>query len=514
MRRRVLLTVPSLTLRRPHLPLQRRYATNTSAPPPTANASAVKPNSLATNLTCRVLSSPAFYQGTTKFAWNSDILTKNRPVIHQSLAAIAMPSGYPQSCAPGYARYFYLYVLHAFVSNFSMSIATQALLGGFFAESTPQVWMLKDLAPSVVAAYFANRVASYESRPKYWLLVAVALSQGASILDLLIPCVVDPEHLLGAAIFSAVIKSNAVLMHFVARASVLQHFAIYQNLGEIQKKLNSAGMINFPIATALGIGFSTLFPSFAVQAAAVGLCSVAAVALVHASLSHVAFRSITPLTGQIVFEKFIATNYSEVETLEFAEQRLGTAARLTDNKYIEEHFVVNPPLSNINPSLEGTLLSGDSLDFTIGLWNPKRTTFYSKMRGVVGQPRLVLLVHRSCQPRQLYLAHLLCYVALSEAKKGFEVSPKAWEISIRSFFNEKIVSDLSSSPSLTTALEEAKVMCANNTTMTSEQSHSSPAMVWSIRTAKFINLLKVEGWDAETPLLDDFGKRIALEPSQ
>ena len=431
---------------------------------------------------CGVLRAPTVYQGSAPLAWEAGRLAAiNKPLMTR-VYSFGMPRGFPLSCAPGYARFFYAYVSHAFISNFAMSIATQALLGGFFAESTPQIWMIKDLAPSVIAAYLANRVASYELRPVYWLIVSVALSQAATIVDLFIPLFVGPKYLLAAAIASAVVKHNAVLMHFVARASVLQHFAIYQNLGEVQKKLNSFGMITFTLATALGIAFTSVFPSFAVQSATVVASSAASIGLAYYSLSHIAFRGLTPLTGQLLAEAYVQSNFAKVRSLEDVRQTLGMSAVLKNNAYVEKCYACNPKLSNVSLDAEGTLVAGDGLCFTIGLWAVRsgsgngaasasllERTFGAagkKLSGALGQKqkeeggaegnssnpqrrRLVLLVHRKCPPSQLFLAHLLCYSALNAPKALAAASAlgldgatttnaddgAAWEAAIRSFFS-------------------------------------------------------------------------------
>eukprot|EP00658_Telonema_sp_P-2_P062859 TRINITY_DN51533_c0_g1_i1.p1 TRINITY_DN51533_c0_g1~~TRINITY_DN51533_c0_g1_i1.p1 ORF type:complete len:144 (-),score=22.06 TRINITY_DN51533_c0_g1_i1:26-457(-) len=99
-------------------------------------------------------------------------------------------------------------------------------------------------------------------------------------------------------------------MHFVARASILQHFATHQNLGEIQKKFNSFGMVNFTIASALGIGFTTLCGSFTAHFVAIVVASTLSIGLTYASTSHFAFRVLTPATGQLVVQAYTCLLYT------------------------------------------------------------------------------------------------------------------------------------------------------------------------------------------------------------
>eukprot|EP00758_Cryptobia_borreli_P002085 Tbor_TRINITY_DN2770_c0_g1::TRINITY_DN2770_c0_g1_i1::g.15265::m.15265 len=383
------------------------------------------------------------------------------------IANIGMPRGYPSSCAEGYSRFFYFNLAASFFSSFSMSIATQALLSGFFAESTAQIWMIKDLAPSLIAAYLANRVASYELRPKYWMMISVFMTQASIFVDLLIPGNISPDLYLWGAIASSIVKHNATLMHFVARASILQHFATHQNLGEIQKKFNSFGMVNFTVASAMGILLTTYIPSFYLQLAVVSLSSCISISCTYYGVKHTSFCVLTPVTAQLSFQSYLKCptdvvssdgtraitpkRFSSVLTTEEVNDIVGFKAVIPQDQCMDDVFVVNPKLETLKMTLkggtvvptsdrtekydyefEGTLLQHHHLHFTIGLWEEV---------GDKGRTKLVLLVHTKCDTSQLYGALLMCYESIRIANvflKEGEESHRKWQDSIRSFFSSEL----------------------------------------------------------------------------
>jgi hypothetical protein len=284
--------------------------------------------------------------------------------------------------------------------------------------------MLKDLAPTLIATFLANKVASYEMRPKFWLLVYGALNNLSIIADMFIPSVIASQYLLPAAVFTSILKQSAILMFFVARASALQHFATHQNLAEFTKKFNSFGMVIFTVATALGIGFTSLCQDFYVQLGVVLLCSAINIALLHQSMAPIAFRVINETTGEILVRSYIRSNYLKVPTPEAVARELGVWGTVGDS--MRCMMFVNPPvtiLSIRSDSLDSdVLVNGSHLNFVIGVWElPLKISLLQERRRIfAGKPladetlSVVLLVGKGCQPRQLFCAHLMMQAALEE----------------------------------------------------------------------------------------------------
>lgn len=457
----------------------------------------------------------------------SSCLATSRIDISKHLKGFGMPRGYPQSVAPGYERFFGLMIMSAFFSNVAMSVSTQALLGGFFAESTPQVWMIKDLAPSLIAAYLANRVGTYEMRPKYWLMIAAVLQQASSFADLLIPQLVSPECFLPAAIATTFVKHNAVLMHFVARASILQHFATHQNLGEIQKKFNSFGMVNFTIASALGIGFTTLCGSFTAHFAAIVVSSALSIGLTYASTSHVAFRVLTPATGQLVMQAYIGWKWMQLDAAKAicednsenvfynthpipspckADSLMGINAAVPDNAYVTKRLQVNPLLSKTLASQTSTvtpLLYAPVLPFTIATVQPPN-----------GPAFLSLFIHRDCKGEHLILAHLLAYTALKEAAPQ-DSTDKGWCASVESVLSSDLLfgfGQLTRTEAIhRTDLEIETVRVANSLFHGPTPRLPATPAEWLRETSILLGTMRAAGWDRTNFALDALDRRISLD---
>lgn len=342
---------------------------------------------------------PEFKQGKTTFNWKpladttpaaqgscstSSTLTSSSSMVpvpqvqsnwaRERLSLLGMPRGYPHTCARGFRRYFYLSVGAAFVGNFGTSIATQTLLGGFFAEASPRVWMLKDLAPAIFAAVIANKVISYEGRPKFWLVVYALLTNVSTITDMYIPSMVPPKYLLAAAVVTSMVKQSALLMFFVTRAACLQHFATHNNLAEFTKKFNSFGMVNFTVAMALGIGYTTLVTNFHAQLATVIVCCAANTTLNYMSVSRIAFRVLNPTTAHVVCRRFIASEGAVVMSPTDVSKVLGMWGTIIHDTARDMTDVMNisPPLSSLRvraETLGQELIAHPSLPFAFGVWS-------------------------------------------------------------------------------------------------------------------------------------------------
>jgi hypothetical protein len=292
----------------------------------------------------------------------------------ERLSLLGMPRGYPHTCARGFRRYFYLSVGAAFVGNFGTSIATQTLLGGFFAEASPRVWMLKDLAPAIFAAVIANKVISYEGRPKFWLVVYALLTNISTITDMYIPSMVPPKYLLAAAVLTSMVKQSALLMFFVTRAACLQHFATHNNLAEFTKKFNSFGMVNFTVAMALGIAYTSFVTNFHVQLATVVVCCAANTTLNYLSVSRIAFRVLNPTTAHVVCRRFIASEGTDVMSPTDVSKVLGMWGTVVHDTKCDmtDALQIGPPLSSVRvraETLKQELIAHPSLPFAFGVWS-------------------------------------------------------------------------------------------------------------------------------------------------
>lgn len=360
--------------------------------------------------------SSQFCQGSLHYSWsngNELTLSKGDTLLMQT-RLFGMPKGYPATVANGYQRFFFLSIASSFVSNFSASIGFQALLNGFFLGSSPQMWLLKDLFPALMATYVANRVVSYENRAKFWFVVSVFLYNVTVITDMLIPSFL-PNNMLEAAICTSVVKQSSALMFMVTRATALQHFAIDNNLGELTKKFNSYGMVCYTLATALGIVFCTFVPNFTAQLCVAVGCIGLNFVLAPMSLAPIHLRVLNLCSMSLIAPAYIQNSRQMLTPSEVSDS-LGFRMKQP------HHFLVSPPLKKLR--IDAATLKSDVVfchhryAFMICLLEEagrvKRVCRQLTGRAphpLWGEKQLVLLVQEDCTAREILLAHLLMWHA-------------------------------------------------------------------------------------------------------
>ncbi|KPA84756.1 hypothetical protein ABB37_01247 [Leptomonas pyrrhocoris] len=400
-----------------------------------------------------------FSQGMTKYCWK-DLPgaphVRTPSVLHAEsvrnrIRLFGMPKGYPDTTAKGFQSFFYLSQASAFVSNFASSIGFQSLLSGFFLGSSPQLWMLKDLIPALLAAYMANRVVSYENRPKFWFCVSVFMNNITVISDMIIPSAV-PNHLLAAAIVTSTVKQSASLMYFVTRAAALQHYAINNNLAELTKKFNSFGIVNYTVATALGIVYCSCVASFTAQLVTVVACCLANMYLSSKSVTPITFRLLNFGTMYLLLRAYLKESGRIMTPLEISELLGVRMSPLIALKEAGIEVDVATELIYVSPPLDKLIIRSDALDedvlyvnnngmFMLAMWKPAPIPLtlrecwrrhelpslpnYIRERGwrrvdprVAEMERqfrgyrLCLLVQHKCTAKDLVTAYLIMYSAV------------------------------------------------------------------------------------------------------
>nr|CAJ2479079.1 unnamed protein product [Leishmania braziliensis] len=438
---------------------------------------------------------------------------RRRETVSNQMRLFGMPKGFPDTTAAGFQRFFYLSLTSSFVSNFASSIGYQSLLSGFFLGSSPQLWMLKDLAPALLAAYMANQVVSYENRPKFWFVVSVLMNNIMVMSDMLIPSVV-PNHLLAAAIVTSTVKQSSALMYFVARASTLQHYAINNNLAELTKKFNSFGMVSYTIATALGILYCTYIASFTMQLFTVAVCCAANMLLSSRMMMPISFRLLNFDTMKLLLRAFIMEKRRIMTPQEISDLLGVRMLPLPALKKAGIALDVATHLVYISPPVDKLLIRSDTLEedvlyvnndhtFMLAMWKPaflpltlrecwercefpvlphffrigswrRRSQEVLDMEEKFHGQRLVLLVHQKCTAKQLITAHLIMYTAV--------LRHAATEVNLRRFLRK----------------------C-----------HGEQEL-WQTRGEEFRKMLQAAGWDVQLPILDHHSFRLSeliLPPS-
>lgn len=331
-------------------------------------------------------------QGVTQYKWIDSPAYETQVLwigpkdsLKKQFRKLGMPEGFPSSVAPDYQSFFYYSLIGAGVSNFSSAIGFQCLLSGFFLSSTPQLWVLKDLFPALLATYLANNVVSYENKPKRWYFMSTLLYNFTSISDIFISSL-SADFMVAASVCSSVMKQSSALMFLVTRSCALQHFAIGNNLGELTKKLNSYSMVVYTLASAAGTAFCYFVPNFYIKlSVAIGCLVFNQTFMTKLILSSIHYRilNLTTMTLLVDYynqQKHVSTGVGEgkkVLSPKEVSRALGIFEVLPKNlRGVSQLLCISPPLKKL--IIQGSTLYKDVLftsvsrSFLIGLFPASR----------------------------------------------------------------------------------------------------------------------------------------------
>lgn len=333
------------------------------------------------------------YQGSRRYNWSHATGQASTPqnslcacevnTITEKIKYFGMPGGYPVTVAPNYRRFFHYSMVGAILSNFAASIGYQSLLGGFFAGGSPQLWILKDLIPALVATYIANRVVSYEKRPKFWFHVSVFLYNSTVLLDMFVPSL-STNYMVAAAIFSSVLKQSSALMFMVCRACALQHFAIGKNLGDLTKKFNSFNMVIFTCATTAGVGFCYMVPSFTVQMSiVVAIVFLNQLFITRQAMDCIHYRIINVTTIHVLLADYMKAlrenGKGKVLTPTEMSEIQGIRETTCAEGNLRERILVGPPIRTLNicqeTLQEDVVFINRRNTFLIGFFEPSQVRY-------------------------------------------------------------------------------------------------------------------------------------------
>ena len=172
------------------------------------------------------------------------------------------------------------------MSFFGMSIGTCSLLEGFFAGSSAASWMTKDLAPTLLSALSVAWL-SPERDVRRGFVAACIMTNAAVCLDFIIPFFSAPVWFPYLAAISSLLKCSAMLMFGVCRASILEDFALGDNLGTLVKTFTSTTLVLHTCFYALGIAF------VAISSTMLQVCALTCSVAVSVVASVAAIRDVT-----------------------------------------------------------------------------------------------------------------------------------------------------------------------------------------------------------------------------
>ncbi|QDZ20415.1 root UVB sensitive protein [Chloropicon primus] len=114
-------------------------------------------------------------------------------------------------------------------------------------------WVLKDAPGSVATLAVGSRGGqAFDEDPKRWWVLSSALEDMARLLEILLP--LHPGWFLPGAALANCVRSGALVgRQSLVNGTILRHFALRENLGDIRAKLEAQGRILAIAALPIGI---------------------------------------------------------------------------------------------------------------------------------------------------------------------------------------------------------------------------------------------------------------------
>ena len=115
-------------------------------------------------------------------------------------------------------------------------------------------WVLKDAPGSLATLAVGSRGGqNFDEDPKRWWVVTSAVEDAARLVEVLLP--LHPGWFLPGAALANVLRSGALVgRQSLVNGTILRHFALRENLGDIRAKLEAQGRILAIAALPVGIG--------------------------------------------------------------------------------------------------------------------------------------------------------------------------------------------------------------------------------------------------------------------
>lgn len=198
----------------------------------------------------------------------SDLLT----AVQDNVITYFLPARYPESVAPGYARFAGCCFCASVAGSAGMVLSTQTLLlavgvvgstGGKASIMAGALnWVLKDGIGQLGGVWFASRMsqagsAKFDADPKRWRMVAAMSLDAATLLEIMSP-LVPSIWVLPIASIANIGKNIGFLTASASRAALHQSLAIRGNLADVTAKSGSQSMAAGLVGTTIGIGLSPI----------------------------------------------------------------------------------------------------------------------------------------------------------------------------------------------------------------------------------------------------------------
>lgn len=199
------------------------------------------------------------------------------------LLSRVLPSGV-QGARPGFGQFVAYNSVSTAAGAVAGSMATTTLLGVFFVDSTPIMWLFKDLAPAVASVILASTFADSDRKPKRTLCGAVAAVQASFACDLAAASLLPVDALVALCALTSMVRCAGMLALGASRATLIRNMSIDGNVGDLTTRVSGATVLAYTVGGAIGLAISAAVTNPAMQAGGVvALSGVACVTAYHAA---------------------------------------------------------------------------------------------------------------------------------------------------------------------------------------------------------------------------------------
>ncbi|KAF1355257.1 vitamin B6 photo-protection and homoeostasis-domain-containing protein [Delphinella strobiligena] len=238
------------------------------------------------------------------------ILSHNPKSLWRRFIDVFLPTGFPHSVSKDYLEYQIYDSLQAFSSSIAGLLASRAVLEGVITDASPTaallLTILQESMGRIATILFAHRLGkSLEPECKMFRLLADIFNDIAMIFDCLSPAFPRPARVLILSC-SSILRSLCGVAAGSAKASLSAHFALSNNLAELNAKDSSQETIISLLGMAAGGLVVTLVTSPTASMMTLGLLLSVHLSMNHAAVRAVVMRSLNRQRATIVFSHFVA----------------------------------------------------------------------------------------------------------------------------------------------------------------------------------------------------------------
>ncbi|RHZ82355.1 hypothetical protein Glove_109g127 [Diversispora epigaea] len=192
-------------------------------------------------------------------------VTSFKGSIKQSLSAMFLPVGYPDSVHECYAKFHFWLGLETFIGSSTGVLCSQAMLSSLglgHAEAAAGAvaiqWVLKDGFGEIGKLFFIKRFAySFDSHPKTWKMISELFAITGYFLQLC-TCIVRPSFFLPLASLGNAFESIQYSILGACHMAFVRNFALSGNVGDVVAKDDAQMSFAHLLGMLCGIGMITV----------------------------------------------------------------------------------------------------------------------------------------------------------------------------------------------------------------------------------------------------------------